>query len=281
MYFSNKSICATMYTLTVKATVEQMKSINQWQAEEYDNQLAFVSEYGKDLISWLRPTEGESILDLGCGTGDLTHEISRSGAEVSGMDASPDMLQQARRKFPELKFWEADGQQFETEQLYDAVYSNAALHWMRNPRKVVDCVWHALKPGGRFVVEFGGQGNVQIIVQALEDVLNRHTNINASERNPWYFPTIGQYSSILEERGFVVRQAYHYDRPTKLADGDRGIIDWLTHFGGDYFRGFSLEQIEEWCMEISQIVSPKLNKNGVIYADYKRLRMLAFKPKVE
>ncbi len=263
---------------TAKATVKQMKSINQWQAQEYDNQLAFVSEYGKSLIPWLRPTEGESILDLGCGTGDLTHEISRFGVAVTGIDASSDMIAQARIKFPELKFWEADGQEFKTEHPYDAVFSNAALHWMRKPRNVVDCVWHALKPGGRFVAEFGGKGNVQIIVNALEEVLERHTGIKASERNPWYFPTIAQYSTLLEDRGFVVRQAYHYDRPTKLAHGEEGIIGWLAHFGDDYFEGFSSEQVKEWCQEISEIVIPKLWKNDAIYADYKRIRIEAFKP---
>ena len=106
----------------MKATVERMKSINQWQAEEYDNQLAFVSEYGKGLIPWLRPAEGEFILDLGCGTGDLTHEISQYGAVMTGIDASSDMIAQARKKFPALEFWEADGQQFKTERQYDAVF---------------------------------------------------------------------------------------------------------------------------------------------------------------
>lgn len=257
-----------------------MKSINQWQAEDYDKQLAFVSEYGKNLISWLRPIEGESILDLGCGTGDLTYEIALSGAAVTGMDASSDMIEHARKKFPSIEFWEADGQQFTTEKLFDAVFSNAALHWMRNSRNVVDCVWHALKPGGRFVAEFGGRGNVEVIVNAIEEVLKRHTGINASERNPWYFPTIGQYSSILEERGFVVRKAYLYDRPTKLADGEQGVIGWLTHFGDDYFEGYGSEQVEEWCQEISRIVVPKLWRNDGIYADYKRLRIEAFKPEI-
>nr|WP_145405284.1 class I SAM-dependent methyltransferase [Paenibacillus xylanexedens] len=255
-----------------------MKSINQWQAEDYDNQLAFVSEYGKSLISWLRPQAGEYILDLGCGTGDLTHEISLLGAEVTGMDASSDMIARAKQKFPQLEFMEADGEHFHTERAYDAVFSNAALHWMRNSRNVIDCVWHALKPGGRFVAEFGGQGNVQIIVKAVEEVLERHTGINAAERNPWYFPTIGQYSRILEDRGFMVRQAYHYDRPTKLADGEDGIAGWLTHFGDDYFKGFNPEQVKEWCQEISEIVRPQLWKNDAIYADYKRLRIEAFKP---
>ncbi|WP_308737468.1 class I SAM-dependent methyltransferase [Paenibacillus sp. PCH8] len=145
----------------MEVMVEPMQSINRWQADEYDNKLAFVSGYGKNLISWLQPRQGEYILDLGCGTGDLTYEISLSQAEVVGMDASPDMIRRAREKFTKLEFLEGDGHQFQTNRLYDAVFSNAALHWMRSPRLAVDRIWESLKPGGRFVAEFGGKGNVQ------------------------------------------------------------------------------------------------------------------------
>ncbi|WP_235599581.1 class I SAM-dependent methyltransferase [Paenibacillus amylolyticus] len=262
----------------MKATVVFMKSLNQWRADEYDNQLAFVSGYGKNLISWLQPQKGEYILDLGCGTGDLTYEISLAEAEVVGMDASPDMIRRAREKFPDIEFMEGDGHQFETNRPYDAVFSNAALHWMRNPRLVVDSIWKSLKPGGRFVAEFGGKGNVQIIVDALEEVVERNTGIRASERNPWYFPSIGEYSYILEQSGFVVRQAYHYDRPTRLVDGEQGIVGWLAHFGGDYFAGISHDEIQKICHETSQIVLPHLWKEDAMYADYKRLRMEAVKP---
>lgn len=262
----------------MRATVVSMKSLNQWQADEYDNKLAFVSGYGKSLISWLQPQNGEYILDLGCGTGDLTYEISLSQAEVVGMDASPDMIRRAREKFPDMEFMEGDGHQFETSRPYDAVFSNAALHWMRSPQLVVDRIWKSLKPGGRFVAEFGGKGNVQIIVNALERVLERNTGMRASERNPWYFPSIGEYSRVLEQRGFMVRQAYHYDRPTRLEDGERGIVGWLAHFGGDYFEGFSQEEIQQLCEETSRVVMPQLWKQDAIYADYKRLRIEAVKP---
>ncbi|MEO2206365.1 class I SAM-dependent methyltransferase [Paenibacillus pabuli] len=255
-----------------------MKSINQWRADEYDHKLAFVSGYGKSLISWLQPQKGERILDLGCGTGDLTHEIAKSQAEVVGMDASPNMIQRARKKFPEITFVEGDGHRFEASKPYDAIFSNAALHWMKNPGLVVESIWKALKPGGRLVAEFGGKGNVQTIVNALEAVLEQKTGIHAADRNPWYFPTIGEYSSILEGRGFLVRQAYLYDRPTQLQDGEKGVEGWLAHFGGDYFAGLSKEQIEEVCLETSKIVLPKLWIDDAIYADYKRLRVEAVKP---
>ncbi|MCM3175197.1 class I SAM-dependent methyltransferase [Paenibacillus sp. MER 99-2] len=255
-----------------------MQSLNQWKADEYDNKLAFVSGYGKNLISWLQPKKGEYILDLGCGTGDLTHEISLCEVEIVGIDASSDMIRRARDKYPHLEFKAGDGHYFETNRLFDAIFSNAALHWMRDPELVVSSIWNALKPGGRFVAEFGGKGNVDIIVHALEEVIERSTGMDASARNPWYFPTIGEYSSLLEKQGFMVRQAYHYDRPTKLSDGDRGIEGWLSQFGGDYFQGLDTKQIQEICLETSKRVVPQLWKEDAIYADYKRLRVEAVKP---
>ncbi|WP_145049883.1 MULTISPECIES: class I SAM-dependent methyltransferase [Paenibacillus] len=255
-----------------------MQSLNQWKADEYDNKLAFVSGYGKNLISWLQPKKGEYILDLGCGTGDLTHEISLYEVEIVGIDASSDMIRRARDKYPHLEFREGDAHHFETNRLFDAVFSNAALHWMRDPQLVVRSIWNALKPGGRFVAEFGGKGNVAIIVHALEEVIERSKGMDASARNPWYFPTIGEYSSLLEKQGFMVRQAYHYDRPTKLSDGEQGIEGWLSQFGGDYFQGLNTEQIQEICLETSKRVVPQLWKEDAIYADYKRLRVEAVKP---
>lgn len=119
---------------------------------------------------------------------------------------------------------------------------------------------------------------MQTIVNALEEVIERNTGIRASERNPWYFPSIGEYSYILEQGGFLVRHAYHYDRPTRLEDGEQGIVGWLAHFGGDYFEGFSHDEIQQICHETSQIVVPKLWKSDALYADYKRLRIEAVKP---
>lgn len=255
-----------------------MQSINQWKAADYDDKLAFVSEYGKTLISWLQPQKGERILDLGCGTGDLTFEISQSGAEVVGLDASSDMIHRAKEKFPELEFIQGDAHHFEVRGRYDAVFSNAALHWMRGPELVAGRVWEVLKPGGRFAAEFGGKGNVQTIVKSLEEVIERKTGINAAERNPWYFPTIGEYTSLLEKQGFMVRQAYHYDRPTKLADGELGIEGWLANFGGDYFQGMDDDVVNAICQEVSEIVVPQLWNGDAVYADYKRIRIEAVKP---
>jgi trans-aconitate methyltransferase len=132
--------------------------MNVWNADIYDEKLSFVSELGKSLIEMLRPKQGEKILDLGCGTGELTNEIAKLGAEVVGMDASPDMIEKARKKYPYISFLVDRGETFRTQEHYDAIFSNAALHWMKQAESVVQSMALALREGGRLVAEFGGNG---------------------------------------------------------------------------------------------------------------------------
>ncbi|MWV46757.1 methyltransferase domain-containing protein [Paenibacillus sp. HJL G12] len=255
-----------------------MESHNQWQPLSYDQKLGFVSEYGKGLVTLLNPVQGEMILDLGCGTGDLTYEISQSGAKVIGMDASAEMIGRAREKYPEIEFFIGDAQHFEIQSQVDAVFSNAALHWMKNAPGAVECVWNALNPGGRFIAEFGGAHNVSTIVNAITDVLTGDYGMDAAARNPWYFPSPAEYASLLEQQGFIVRLMCYFDRPTRLQDGQDGMLSWLAQFGDDFFRGMEPEEIRKTCLKIGEKVRGTLWHDGAIYADYKRLRVIAEKP---
>ncbi|NMO95281.1 class I SAM-dependent methyltransferase [Paenibacillus lemnae] len=254
-----------------------MKSTHEWKPEEYDQNMAFVSGFGKGLIDWLSPQQGEYILDLGCGTGELADEISKSGAVVTGMDFSQEMVSHASKKFPHLHFFQGNGENFTTETSYDAVFSNAALHWMKDTKSAAASMYRCLKPGGRLIAEFGGQGNVEVIYQAARDILQEDYGINADKRNPWYFPSIGQYANLLEQTGFHVTKAVHYDRPTPLPEGILGIQHWLKHFGGMLFTGMEQQDQQEAFYKISERVKPLLWRNDTYYADYKRLRIAAVK----
>ncbi len=215
-----------------------MNSINSWKPELYDSKLGFVSEFGRGVVALLDPKPQETILDLGCGTGDLTHEIAKTGAIVTGMDLSAPMIGKARSKYPDIEFTTGNAQSFHLEGKFDAVFSNAALHWMKEASQVIACVWDALRHGGRFVAEFGGKGNVGLIADAIAEVLSRDFGIdNPLDRNPWFFPSIGEYSQLLESQGFRVAYACHFDRDTKLEDGEDGLDHWLTSFGDDFFCG--------------------------------------------
>ncbi|WP_240370997.1 class I SAM-dependent methyltransferase [Anoxybacteroides rupiense] len=253
-----------------------MASLNAWDPSLYDKKFRFVSDLGKGVIEWLNPQAGERILDLGCGTGDLSYEISKSGAIVVGMDASSEMIAKAREKYEDICFIVDNGESFRTSELYDAVFSNAALHWMKNVEKVVESIFLSLKPNGKFVAEFGGKGNISAIVQAIQMVLVQYAGIY-EKRNPWYFPSIGEYSALLERYGFRVLHAIHFDRPTPLADGEQGLIHWLDSFAGAFFLGIDVEEKLFLYEKIKESLKPYLWKRGEWVADYKRIRIVAVK----
>ena len=252
-------------------------SMNTWDAHLYDDKQGFVSDFGKSVVELLQPQQGERILDWGCGTGVLTNEIARSGALVEGMDASAGMIAQARSKYPAIPFYTGNGETFRAAAPYDAVFSNAALHWMKEADKVAESIAKALRPGGRFVAELGGKGNIQTLIKGIHDVLLKTCGIRAEERNPWYFPSIGEYTSLLEKNGFKVTYARHFTRPTPLEDGDRGMDDWLDSFGDDFFPEFSAAERKQLYREIKEAIRVDLFKDGIWVADYERLRLTAVK----
>ena len=198
--------------------------------------MGFVSKLGQDLVRLLDPQPGERILDLGCGTGDLAQRIAASGASVLGLDRSEAMIAEARRKHPRLHFQVGDAAAFTHAEPFDAVFSNAALHWIRDAPRVVEAIWRALRPGGRLLAEFGGKGNARAVVLAIAEAL-APLGIDAQARDPWYFPSLGEYCALLDHQGFRVVQAQHFERPTPLDDGEQGLHHWLERLRGRLLRG--------------------------------------------
>ncbi|SHN77108.1 class I SAM-dependent methyltransferase [Chitinophaga sp. CF418] len=245
-----------------------------WNAELYKEKHAFVFEYGNSLIEWLQPKEGESILDLGCGTGELTSQIAASGAKVTGLDASSSMIASAQEHYPDITFKVGDATNFSLPETFDAVFTNATLHWIRQQEKALDRIWQHLKPGGRLVLEMGGKGNVDDILGALEKALH---NRGYSYKPFWYFPSVGEYTSLLEEYGFSVKQVLFFDRETELADPDNAIVEWLQMFG-TYF----LEQVPEndrlpVLQDAQEALRATNFRNGKWSVMYRRLRVKAEK----
>lgn len=248
----------------------------RWDSGLYDHKHDFVSKYGEDLIEILNPKPGEEILDLGCGTGDLADKISGKGAHVTGIDSSKEMIEAARQKFPSIDFEIQSAASFSFNKKFDAVFSNAALHWISEKEKVVKQVYECLKPGGRFVAELGGKGNVGKIIDALKGVLARHGFIKQSQIQTWYFPSLSEYASLLEANGFRVIFASHFDRETELKDS-HGIINWLRMFGRSYLENIPDNEVSQILKEVEQQLKSSNFRNGKWFADYKRLRIVALK----
>ncbi|NJR65594.1 MAG: class I SAM-dependent methyltransferase [Leptolyngbyaceae cyanobacterium CRU_2_3] len=244
-----------------------------WDTARYEQQHSFVWQYGESLLDLLSPQPGEQILDLGCGTGQLTEKIAARGAIAQGIDASPAMIERAQQSYPQLRFAVADARNFQVDVPLDAVFSNAVLHWIPEAEAVITCIRQALKPGGRFVAEFGGQGNVQGIVRALEQTLVAIASPQAP--NPWYFPSIGEYTTCLEQQGFTVIYAALFDRPTPLESGTAGLANWLQMFASSFLSQLSASQQQQAIRQVEQQLRPSHFQNDTWIADYRRIRVIA------
>ncbi len=245
-------------------------STQSWQADRYATNARFVADLGMPVVELLAPRTGERILDLGCGDGALTAKLAATGIEVVGVDASGEMIEAARSRGLDARVMPGEDLTFAAE--FDAVFSNAALHWMLDPDAVIAGVCRALEPGGRFVGEFGGHGNVAAIVVALVAVLVRRGHDGAAAI-PWYFPTPAAYRAKLERHGFAVDRIELIPRPTPLPTDMAG---WLDTFAENFFRWIEPSEWPVARAEVLALLRPCLcDDDGRWTADYVRLRFAA------
>lgn len=248
-----------------------------WNPDLYNDKHSFVFKFGEDLVALLNPQRGERILDLGCGTGYLTSVVANTGAEVVGIDNSIEMIANAKATYPQLDFQLQSASDFSFDHRFEAIFSNAVLHWVHEKEECIDCMYKNLKKPGRIVLEMGGKDNVDKILKALQKSLIKNGFTENASRSLWYFPSIGEYTGLLEKRGFKVTFAVHYERETKLNDDENGIKEWIKMFGSAFLKGIDNDVVETILEEVQQSLKPVLYKNDHWYADYKRLRVIAVK----
>ena len=263
--------------LPLKSTAEESPT-QEWDVNRYQDQHSFVWKYGASLVDLLEAKPGEFILDIGCGSGELTAAIASEAdnkVRVVGMDSDLSMIKRAQDQFPNLSFFQGDVRNFHVPEAgdpVDAIFSNAALHWVppSDVDRSVASMASVLKKGGRFVVEFGGKGNVQKIVSAVQEVM-------PDADSPWYFPSVSEYTSVLEKYGIEALSASIFDRPTILEDKDDGIKSWLRMFGNSFFEGKEEGEIDSALDEIQEKLRPQLYDGNKWIADYRRIRVIGRK----
>jgi trans-aconitate methyltransferase len=250
-----------------------MESSQTWNPEQYARNARFVSDLGAPVVDLLAPRAGERILDLGCGDGVLTAKLAAMGCTMIGVDGSAAQVEATRKLGMEA--YTMDGERLNFDNEFDAVFSNAALHWMRNdPDAVIEGVWRALRPGGRFVAEMGGYGCVEKIKTALITALNRR-GIDGQAAIPWYFPTVEDYSARLTSRAFAITYIALIPRPTPLP-GD--VTAWLETFAQSFSATLPPSERPAYLAEVQESLRTQLcDAHGKWTADYMRLRFSAKK----
>lgn len=247
----------------------------KWNAELYDSKHEFVSRYGRGLLNELDLKPGQTILDLGCGTGKLSGDLAAQGAEVIGVDASPEMVEHAKACNPQLSFSVADAACLPYENFFDIIFSNAVFHWIADQNALLDSVFNALKPGGILLCEFGGERNTEQIFNAFREEFSKFGQVF---ENPFYYPSAKEYRKLLLKHGFEIEFVRDFDRPTPLADGTKGLRNWLEQF---YVSGLSRLSKEEKDMLLSKLetrLKPLLWDGTQWIADYRRIQVKAKKP---
>lgn len=250
--------------------------MNDWDARRYREHAGFVSELGLPVVALLDPRPGETILDLGCGDGDLTARLAGLGCDVVGIDASPDMVAAARGKGIDARVLDAVdlATAEELRECFDAVFSNAALHWMHPMQAVARGIARVLKPSGRLVAELGGQGNVTRIRSAIYQALESR-GVSGPQWDPWYFPAPDEYSRLLGGLGFDIESVEHFERPTDLPSG---ITEWIESVARPFLNAVAPGAQREFLSDVEDRLAGALRRDdGSWWADYVRLRIRAVK----
>ncbi len=242
-------------------------STSQWDAADYARVGGFVPELGQAALELLDPQPGEHILDIGCGDGTLTLKIREAGADVVGIDNSLSMVAAAKAKGLDARLM--DAAQLKFAEAFDAAFSNATLHWVLDKERAARAIWFALKPGGRFAGEMGGDGNLARLRQTLDDVLVERGFGPPTYAANWY-PTPDEFTAVYEQTGFRDVDARLIDRPTEL---EHGVAAWVTTFRAGWLDRAGVPQEDR--QSIADAVAARVGSN---IADYVRLRFIMRKP---
>jgi SAM-dependent methyltransferase len=254
---------------------------SRWSASDYASNAAFVPALGSAALDMLAPQSGEFIVDLGCGDGVLTRKIMEAGARVIGLDASPEMVEAARSRGVDAFVADAQALDLEGQAArfgqFDAAFSNAALHWMLDPDAVATGVFSVLKPGGRFVGEMGGQGNLYALRTGIRAELTAR-GYRLPDEDPQWYPRVEEFQRLYSCAGFTDIRAHLIPRPTPLPTGVAG---WVKTFRRGWLEvaGVAEADRDDVAVAVEARLQPHLQQaDGSWTADYVRLRFSMRKP---
>ena len=246
--------------------------MSDWNAVLYDKKHDFVSEYGKGLLEFVPENKNQSILDLGCGTGTLTAQLSNFAGTIIGVDSSASMIAKAKKQYSNMQFVVCDALALPFEKQFDVVFSNAVFHWIADHDTLLKQVHKVLKPNGLLVCEFGANGNIATIENAF---MNACQDFEYKYTPKFNFPTVDDFSALLKKNNFMIDELYDYNRPTPLKDNERGLANWMKQFFASDLELMSKKMQDEIIKKVEDLTKKHLYNGDEWIADYRRLRAIA------
>ncbi len=245
----------------------------EWDAENYQNNFSFVPQYGEAVTELITAPKGSRVVDLGCGNGTLSRLLKDKGFDVVGIDASEEMTELARKNNKDIEFITADALSFELKEKADVIFSNAVFHWIDGDKqeRLIKNIYAQLKTGGELVCEFGGHNCAEAVHSTLEKLFNKR---GLTYPRTFYFPSIGEYTPLLEKNGLKTEYAILFDRPT-LCKSEDGLTDWIKMFVKTPFEGMDTLTAEDIIAEANDVLRPLLCRENKWYIDYVRIRIRA------
>lgn len=244
----------------------------EWNSQLYDNKHDFVAEYGKGLLEFVPDNKEQTILDLGCGTGTLTAQLSNLGSKVIGVDSSQCMIDKAKEQFDNIEFMICDALNLPFENEFDVGFSNAVFHWISDHDALLSNVHKVLKADGLLVCEFGANGNIATIENAFVEVCS---SLGYDYTPKFNFSTYESFGKLLEGKGFVIDKIYDYNRPTPLKDGEQGLANWMKQFFASELAVMPEDIQVTVIKKVEELARETLWNGKEWVADYRRLRAIA------
>ena len=246
----------------------------EWNASLYNAKHHFVAEYGKALLDFIPHNPEQSILDLGCGTGTLTAQLSDLAGRVIGIDSSQSMIEKAKQQFPHIVFQAGNALNLPFEQEFDVIFSNAVFHWIADHNLLLKNICRSLKAEGSLICEFGAKGNIATIEKAFSQTIKE---LGLNYQTKFNFTTVNAFTSLLEKNGFTIDTVYSYDRPTILSDGKQGLRNWIKQFFSAEMAVIPKDLHDAVFQHVEKLTEDTQWTGQDWVADYRRLRAIAHK----
>jgi trans-aconitate 2-methyltransferase len=258
-----------------------------WNAKDYEQHSDAQQKWARELLAKLNLKGTEDILDLGCGDGKVTVEIANQvpNGSVIGVDSARSMIEWAierypSHQYPNLSFMEMDATHLLFDERFDVVFSNAALHWVKNHQPIVQGLYRSLKPNGKILLQMGGKGNAKEVLTVLEELqkTDEWKPYFSDFEFPYGFYGIEEYHQLLADSKFSINRVELIPKEMELEECS-GFEGWIRTTWLPYAERIPTEKRDQFIKAISKeyLKQQPIDSHGKVHVAMVRIEIEAEK----